>query len=258
MRAIASGVSLARRLDTDYSIVWRVNDELFAKFEDVFAAVTEVSDHIVYPGALTYGVGYSMPRKKNLYITALTLRRYGLALDDTSAAMRTDDEVERLVGRCIAAGRDCYIQSGCIYHHFDEDLYRSLFKPAADIEVRLPEAGELTGLHIRRTDNVESIRHSPDEMFIARINEIRRSDPQARFYLATDDSATKEKFKSLFGDIIVTGDFKAERNTVGGIADAVTEMFVLSRCRQIIGSHYSSFSEAAAMLGGVPLVQLYR
>lgn len=258
MRAIASGITLARELNVDYSIVWHVNEELFAQFEDVFEDVHEISGHIAYPGSAAYAIFYSVPRKKNLYITKLTWLRYGLALYDGMGAMQVENVVLHEAKNCIAQGRDCFIQSGCEFYPFANELYRHLFSPAREISKNIFTDDNMVGLHIRRTDNAESIKHSPDELFIDKINEIRQRNPSVKFYLATDDAPTKERFKTEFGEAIITDNSPVERHTKAGITNAVKEMFTLASCAQIIGSHYSSYSEAAALLGDTPLTQLRR
>lgn len=253
MRAIASGISLARAIGADYSIIWSINSELYAKFEDVFAPVPEISDHIIYPSRFEYDLFYSIPRKKNLYITKITWLRFSHVLYDGMAIMSDEDKVFDAAKR----SNKCFIQSGCIFYPFTNELYRRLFRPAPEVE-KLIIREDMIGLHIRRTDNIESIKHSPDELFINKINEIIQEKPSSRFYLATDDTATKDKFKGNFGDRITTYDAPVERNTRQGIINAGAEMFTLANCSQIIGSHYSSYSEAAALLGNTPLTQLHR
>ena len=43
------------------------------------------------------------------------------------------------------------------------------------------------------------------------------------------------------------------RDKASGVRDALVDLLLLSRCRLIIGSHWSSFSETAAELGGARL-----
>jgi len=40
------------------------------------------------------------------------------------------------------------------------------------------------------------------------------------------------------------------------VGEALIEMHLLSRCKQIVGTYYSSFSEVSALLGGVPLYRM--
>ena len=40
------------------------------------------------------------------------------------------------------------------------------------------------------------------------------------------------------------------------VSDALVEMLLLARCQRIIGTYYSSFSQVAALIGGVPLYRM--
>lgn len=102
-----------------------------------------------------------------------------------------------------------------------------------------------------------SIKHSPDSLFLSEIEKILQAVPGTKFYLATDSEETKEKFKQTFGDeTIICSPRPASRKSLAGIKDAVEELFTLANASQIIGSFYSSFSEAASLLGSTPLRQL--
>lgn len=119
------------------------------------------------------------------------------------------------------------------------------------------ELGENSiGLHIRRTDNKESIRCSTDALFFNVIDQTLRNDPSVKFYLATDSQETKRIFQEKYPQNIVVNPAKAARDTKDGIITAMVEMILLSRTKKIFGSYYSSYSEAAALLGNVPLQQL--
>jgi hypothetical protein len=40
------------------------------------------------------------------------------------------------------------------------------------------------------------------------------------------------------------------------VSDALIEMYLLARCRRVIGTYYSSFSQVAALIGGAPLLRM--
>ena len=134
-------------------------------------------------------------------------------------------------------------------------------KPKPCIAAKVAEwkskLGEMPfGFHIRRTDNVKSIKYSPDEMFIDRAKALIETDEKARFFLATDDAEVKEKFRKLFGEHCVTREVAA-RHDANGAEDAVVDMLVLSCCKRgVCGSYWSSFSEVAAEIGHCPFEQM--
>lgn len=114
------------------------------------------------------------------------------------------------------------------------------------------------GVHIRRTNNAMSIKHSPTALFVDEIAKwVEAYGSQARVFLATDDEPTKDELMHRFGPQLIANDRAASRTTLKGMVDGAAEMFALSRCANIIGSHYSSYSEMAAAIGGVPFRQLY-
>ncbi len=269
MRSIASGLSLSMDLGVDYQIIWLKNREINAEFCDIFEDCALISDKIEYPGLIKYALAYMSPRKKNAYISALTLPRFGLYLFDyrppMSALSKEADSnlrIKEMVERCLSEGKDCFIQSGINFADYTDNFYRYLFRPAKHIldEVEHIEKsmgeGRRIGIHIRRTDNSVSILHSPDSLFIQEIDRIIRNDGSVKFYLATDDEKTKERFRLAFPGYIFSMPRAASRSTKSGITDAMIEMTLLSRTERILGSYYSSFSEAAALLGGVPLRKL--
>lgn len=264
MRCIASGISLAKETEADFRVVWAVNDELAARFEDVFVVPEELKGRIAYPSAAAYALKYSIPRRKNLYVSALTLKRFSRSYFDSLSPlkemMRESDNPLRPV---LDSGiRSVYIQAGTIFHPFEDGFYRSLFRLNDEMQTRVDAAKQMLGpdyigLHIRRTDNLMSISHSPDHLFEAEIEKNLEQDPSIKFYLATDSEATKQKFCKQFGpDKIICNPRPASRASLAGIKDAAVEMFLLAGASRIFGSFYSSYSEAASILGATPLRQL--
>lgn len=108
------------------------------------------------------------------------------------------------------------------------------------------------GLHIRRTDHVMSRRHSPDHLWIAAIETAVARDARTRFYLATDDAQLKHQLKARYPERIVAQHCRGTRSDLLGMEEAVIDLFALSRCARLLGSYWSSFSDTAATLGGMP------
>lgn len=267
MRSIVAGLTLARESGRDYEVVWAVNEELAAKMDDIFMLPEDLNSKIIYPSALSYKLKYSIPRRKNLYITALTLRRYSKVFFDAqhplSEMMKHSDTPLREIARDPDMDT-IFVQSGTIYHPLDKELYRSIFKLNPDMQSRVDGAVELLGkdyigLHIRRTDNIMARHYSPDSLFMDKMDEILQINPDAKFYLATDSDKTKMIFVGKYGKgTVISSPRSASRTSLDGIKDAVAEMFILANASKIYGSFYSSFSEAAAIIGNTPLTQLYK
>lgn len=268
MRTLAGGLALAQRIGVDYKIVWLKNWELNAAFDDIFRLDVIPAVKFSYPGKVKYGLSYSIPRLKNLYLTSCTLKRFGVAFLDGMEVYRKlaerEDEgkgIRSLFENGFSRCKKCLLQGGINVYPYGNDMYRQLFKPVAeiadDVAGRLRMIGPSPiGVHIRRTDNVQSIQNSPDEVFLREMERILHMQPETRFYLATDSEEVKLRFGREFGDRVYSSERIANRNTLAGIKEAATEMYTLAGTKAIIGSYYSSFSEAAAILGDIPLRQL--
>ena len=134
-----------------------------------------------------------------------------------------------------------------------------LFHPIDRLQIRIDEhsadfQGLTAGVHIRRKDNVPAIDNSKTEDFIKKMNEILEENDSAKFYLSTDDPDTENQLKQRFGRKIYTIKHKKlDRNSKGGIEDALIDMYCLSRTNLILGSYSSSFSAVAAAIGKIPL-----
>lgn len=137
---------------------------------------------------------------------------------------------------------------------------KQMFRPVPEIEEQVhalvpDNAGPVIGVHIRRTDHVEAIRHTS----VSRYEEVMAAEiqarPDVRFYLATDDADIKQRLLDRFGkERIITAQTPLRRDSQEGMHGAVIDLFALSRTEKLIGSYYSSYSEIAAELGGIELV----
>lgn len=104
------------------------------------------------------------------------------------------------------------------------------------------------GVHIRRTDNTESISKSPLSAFIAAMD----SRPNATFFLSTDDSRVRHTLSQRYGQRLLTQTSPVQRNTLSGMEDAVVDLFTLAQTDELLGSYWSSFTDTAAEMGGMP------
>lgn len=264
MRAIASGAALAAAIGAKLNVVWIATSDLKALYSDLF-----LTDNM--PFRLTELRGrtfvYLPHRGKYLYLPTLWQSlTYAATLRDEKRRDRyylIDAEPETVYAffRSVGTGR-VFVDTCHQFYPFTADLYRSLFRPSPAVEARvsglLADNGRQNtpapvGLHIRRTDHVQSIQSSPLELFEKEIDSLLHIDPRTRFYLATDDDATKKSLKSKFPGHILTSPATASRSSRQGMIDGAAEMFALSRCREILGSFNSSYSEAAALVGDISL-----
>ena len=113
------------------------------------------------------------------------------------------------------------------------------------------------GIHIRRTDHVWAIRHSPTEKFIEVMSEELDINPATKYFLATDSAEEEKILLEHFGNRVITyKKTSLDRESIEGIQDALVDMYLLASTNKIIGSFASSFSEVAAEIGNIPLVTI--
>ncbi len=105
------------------------------------------------------------------------------------------------------------------------------------------------GVHIRRGDNKKSIEGSPLEHFLQKM----RENKNAFYVIATDDTKVKEQILTEFADRCVFPANVLSRKTEEGMIHAVTDFFALAKSTELWGSYWSSFSEMAALYGGIAL-----
>lgn len=151
-----------------------------------------------------------------------------------------------------------YSQSFSNFYQGKIPCYHDVFKLTDNIKKHLDKIikdvdGHTIGIHIRRTDNIESIENSPLTAFYNYIEESIKKDDKVRFYLATDDVIVKNDLREKYKNRIITMNCPLQRDTEEGIVFALIELYTLASCSKIIGSYYSSFSELAAQIGNIPL-----
>ena len=126
------------------------------------------------------------------------------------------------------------------------------------IDKRQELGDEVVGVHIRRTDNDRSTRESPDELFLAEIDQIAAR--QIPVYLATDNPETRDHFRRSFPDTVRTIRHRREvgprwpvkRRITSDVQDDFLDLLVLSKCSWVLGSCFSSFSETSMVLNQDP------
>ena len=131
------------------------------------------------------------------------------------------------------------------------------FRPAPALAARIAAAteglGEAVGVHVRRTDHAEAIRRSPLTAFVAALHEERRRNPGTRIFASTDDPEVLRVLHAEFGDALRHNPPTAfSRLDPRAIENAVVDLWCLASCRFLLGSHGSTFSDAAWQLKGIP------
>ena len=81
-----------------------------------------------------------------------------------------------------------------------------------------------------------------------------RDDPATTFFVATDSRDEEQAMRQVFGDRVMARPKELSRSRPAGIRDALVDLLCLAQTSLVIGSCWSAFSEAAAELGGRPLI----
>lgn len=161
---------------------------------------------------------------------------------------------------CFDEVRDCITPSKEIREMVADIMKLEDRKEAGNIQNRVGKdnsaessEGPVYGIHIRRTDNRNSIKYSPIEAFDELMEGLSKENPGCRFYLATDDEEVERSFAQKYNVIKhKTFGSSKSRDSVTGIMDAYVDMLCLAECSKIYGSFGSSFSEMAALIGNKP------
>ena len=78
---------------------------------------------------------------------------------------------------------------------------------------------------------------------------LRRERSDLEFFLSTDSPEVSEAVHRRFDRVHELPD-KGGHNSRAGVQDGLCDLYLLASTHYILGSHWSSFSETAAMLGG--------
>lgn len=257
MRAIEALIALFK--DTEEiqsSVIWFKHGGLNCSFDRLFQPLV-IPRLTLRDATLTDYILNDRPRKKNFFIPYLFQKvRFNSCLHEDEVTQRTYKSFD--FQQWALSNKRSYL-SACVQFYPSNPQNRFVsFSPIPELQTQIDERCKdfpnyyTVGIHIRRTDNIISVKKSPTELFIQRMNDEIAQHDNVRFYLASDSIEEKKKLINTFGDRIITHWKSTSRSTPGGIQDALVELYTLSSTQKIIGSHYSSYSETAAEIGKIP------
>ena len=255
MRATAAAYTLACRVGSPMSAVWFCVWARNAPFHALFEPV-RLDGMTLRDASWTDCVMLDRPRRKNFFVPRLFQRimfRSALYEARITPLRRQNFDFEQW-----ARQGNVYLASYTGFLPYDFALLRQLFVPLPEVERSIARftrqfGSHTIGVHIRRTDNVDSIRQSPTELFIDAIDRELQANPATTIFLATDSEAIKDEMRRRYGERVLTATEEADRDSIEGIRGGIVDMFALSRTDKIYGSFQSSFSELASQIGGVEL-----
>lgn len=251
MRAMATGIAAAKSFDAPSLIYWNNSEGLKADFRELFQPIVAPKITIIENKRWLFNIGNA----KEYYMRWLFLHaKFGQVFFNHSIYNANTPDVQQIIK---PSGCKAVLLVSC-HPMCKQYNLKSLFVPQADIQARISEISQrftnhTIGVHIRRTDNIQSIRQSPVEVFVQAMNRELANNPTTMFYLASDDEEVKHHLSKLFQGRIITMSDDTSRNSLEGMKFAVTDLFCLSKTKKIIGSVYSSYSQIAGELGGIPI-----
>lgn len=259
MRVIASGLWLQKKLDCKLTCIWPQNQDLYAGFDDLFEDIDGLN---IIQKSYKYKYLKSTQFKKN---SKFYLARFINKLIGVDYYIKELDYVDQVwteeidIVSISEKYRNVYVKTceefGDNYSEFQN------FTPINKLLTKINNIkeqfdGNTIGLHIRRTDNIQSIEYSPLELFIETINLNIEKNINVNFFLSTDDIEVENELISKYRKRIITYKKELSRQSVVGMQDAVVDLFCLSNTKLIYGSYWSSFSDIASRIGGVKLITL--
>lgn len=254
MRAVASAIQVACETGCRIRIAWRATNDCNARWEDLFqpidTAALGLSD-----GQLTIDDGTladAPASRGNLWLP--TLLRKGKYVYQNSCYRPHADEP---VGALLNKG-NVYIATYYAFADYSNEFLQQIFVPNTLLAQKIAQTiasftPDTIGIHIRRTDNRQSITESPLTAFHKRMDQALANGEADRLFLCTDDLAVREHLVATYADRILCRRIKLRRDSTEAIQDAVVDLWCLSRTKLILGSYYSSFSDTAAELGRATL-----
>lgn len=254
MLAITSSINYCLRKDFNLKILWFRDWGMGANFQDLFN-ISDSLNNVKVIDAKWYHYIYDRPRKRNLWLPGIIQRClfdnliYEKRIYDNGGSGPIPKWLDESVNPYLVywgeiPGYECL---------FDmlEPSKPNLQK--IDERISCLKKGKTIGVHIRRTDNIVSIKNSPLSLFIKKMEKEIDKDPDIMFYLASDSEKEKNTLVKHFGERIFTVNNKVERGSVDGIVEALVELYSLASTIKILGSKGSSYSILASRLKGIPL-----
>jgi hypothetical protein len=245
MRSVDSGISLARNLDKRMLVFWWMNNDLNCHFDELFEK----------PDGIDKIICIKCRDQKLLKFLHLFLPFvFPHVMNQKDVSQRIKDKNFNYLTKY----RNIFISTFSSFYPVDTPL--ALFKPIKKLSeiINSIDTKNMIGVHIRRTDNLKSINNSPLYLFVKNMNEEVEKDKNVKFFLATDDKDVENQLMGKFKDKIATyPKITTNRGMPNAIQDAVVDLYCLAKCKKLIGSYWSSFTDAAGDIEKIEKIIVY-
>lgn len=227
LKALVSGMCAAEDLNKDLRAIWTSNADCGAKFSELFD--------------LSGG-----PLPARVFVHDALQAGY------TQHAVDTDAQWDSVKGLSTVI----YTKSGSRFHTTNDARFvahlrglkaKAALAAAVTTALATAAAAKVVGVHLRRAEYTAT---APTSAFVTAMNAF---DASTKFFVASDSDADRVALEAAFPGRIITVAKTLLRTTAQGMTDALKDFVGLSKCSEILGSVGSSFSEMAALYGGVTL-----
>lgn len=252
LRAICSCIVFCTEHNIPLDIIWFKDHGLNCPFDDLFSLSPALCGVKIRNSKLSDHFINDNPRRRNLWIPKI-FQKFYYDRQIYMPELLSYPSNECLVNQDLSMFKKIFMVSCGIYWK-DVNMWKAIVvNPLIEESVNhiLKEIGpNVIGVHIRRTDSIESITYSPTSLFKDYLDRELMKDSNVKFYLASDSLEEKKYFKSIYNNNLVTSFGITDRNSREGICNAFIELLVLSRVKKLYAGH-SSFADLASYIGGV-------
>lgn len=258
MRVIASVLQLQKKQHFELICIWNEKSELNAPFTELFE---EISGMTIETKKLRYKWLRSSIQKNTFLRIFANVINKTLGIDFCIKQTDFNNNGDLLQAELLKQSKknqSIYIQTceGFINYNIVFQQFKLLGDLKSRVDATVTNFNKTIGIHIRRTDNSIAIENSPIELFKDKIKQEISEDPEATFFLATDDPDVESEMNIQFGRKIIINRKNFNRNSLSGIQDAVIDMYCLAKTTKIYGSFWSSFSIVSSMIGNIQIISL--
>lgn len=114
----------------------------------------------------------------------------------------------------------------------------------------------ILGVHVRQGDNLWANLHVPVPAFFPIVDSLLQS--HEGLFLATDCPQARSRFMARYGTKVMVFPCRSldRGSRIEAVQDALVDMLLLARTRQIVRTASSTFSQCASWWGNVPTVEV--
>jgi hypothetical protein len=260
MRVIDSAIALARKTNSNVHIMWQMNADLNCRFEELWDISPNISKitQVDTSDLINRAIEKIYRTKIGGIVQDFYLRYIAQSFDLVLTYDRMESYKSQNYKNCdfveMVAGKRVFINA--IHRFYDAELPFGDFVPIERLQQTIDDLvsnfDNVIGVHIRRTDNQQSVAHSSTAKFIELMQAELHADARTMFFVATDSPGEEEQLKQVFpGRIITHRKRSLDRSDRFAIQDAAIDLYCLSNCRKLIGSYWSSFTDTAHQIQGI-------